>query len=259
MIRNFIQYGRLSLLHLFLSLGGLGLKDPWSTSYHCPTVYNLSLSTVLCYQVCHRCGSDADLYHMLSALWPGRLCALWALCLCFDIRLLGWHLFLLLWCHGVLWSKSCVNVKWNNTLNIYGATNVIHTVHIAYRHIITIKESWKQVMLMMYAKIESPYKVFSKNCTHMCVCCHFHLSPASHDALLSLCKWSVCNCAEYTRLYMIIFLVAAVGGCDVTMEAQNNNQPSLDNHNNLYKIPGQEDQVGCLTSDSERTATCCRL
>uniref|UniRef100_A0A8P4KG24 NEK6-subfamily protein kinase n=1 Tax=Dicentrarchus labrax TaxID=13489 RepID=A0A8P4KG24_DICLA len=26
------------------------------------------------------------------------------------------------------------------------------------------------------------------------------------------------------------------------MEAQNNNQPTLDNHNNLYKIPGQEDQ-----------------
>lgn len=35
-----------------------------------------------------------------------------------------------------------------------------------------------------------------------------------------------------------------VGGCDATMEAQNNNQPTLDNHNNLYKIPGQEDQVG---------------
>lgn len=31
------------------------------------------------------------------------------------------------------------------------------------------------------------------------------------------------------------------------MEAQNNNQPTLDNHNNLYKIPGQEDQVGHLT------------
>ncbi|GLD51897.1 serine/threonine-protein kinase Nek6 isoform X1, partial [Lates japonicus] len=26
------------------------------------------------------------------------------------------------------------------------------------------------------------------------------------------------------------------------MEAQNNNQPNLENHNNLYKIPGQEDQ-----------------
>ncbi|KAG7235523.1 hypothetical protein INR49_002569 [Caranx melampygus] len=26
------------------------------------------------------------------------------------------------------------------------------------------------------------------------------------------------------------------------MEAENNNQPNLDNHNNLYKIPGQEDQ-----------------
>lgn len=37
------------------------------------------------------------------------------------------------------------------------------------------------------------------------------------------------------------------------MEAQNNNQPTLDNHNNLYKIPGQDDQVGystCVLSDS---------
>ncbi len=38
-----------------------------------------------------------------------------------------------------------------------------------------------------------------------------------------------------------------MGGCDVTMEAQNNNQPTLDNHNNLYKISGQKDEVGHLT------------
>ncbi|KAG7498739.1 serine serine/threonine-protein kinase Nek6-like [Solea senegalensis] len=37
-------------------------------------------------------------------------------------------------------------------------------------------------------------------------------------------------------------LVTVVGGCDATMEGHNNNQPNLDNHNNLYKIPGQEDQ-----------------
>lgn len=30
------------------------------------------------------------------------------------------------------------------------------------------------------------------------------------------------------------------------MEADTNNQPTLDNHKNLYKLPGQEDQV---TSD----------
>lgn len=39
-----------------------------------------------------------------------------------------------------------------------------------------------------------------------------------------------------------------MGGCDATMEAQNNNQPTLDNQNNLYKIPGQEDQVGRLST-----------
>lgn len=32
------------------------------------------------------------------------------------------------------------------------------------------------------------------------------------------------------------------------MEAQNNNQHTVDNDNNLYKISGQEDQVECLTS-----------
>ncbi len=30
---------------------------------------------------------------------------------------------------------------------------------------------------------------------------------------------------------------------DATMEAQNNNQPTLDDHNNYYKITAQEDQV----------------
>ncbi|XP_035766470.1 serine/threonine-protein kinase Nek6 isoform X2 [Neolamprologus brichardi] len=33
-----------------------------------------------------------------------------------------------------------------------------------------------------------------------------------------------------------------VGRCDANMEVQNNNQPTLDKHNNLYKIPSQEDQ-----------------
>ncbi|KAM8827594.1 serine/threonine-protein kinase Nek7-like [Spinachia spinachia] len=33
-----------------------------------------------------------------------------------------------------------------------------------------------------------------------------------------------------------------VVSCDAAMEAQNNNQHTLDNHNNLNKIPGQEDQ-----------------
>lgn len=46
----------------------------------------------------------------------------------------------------------------------------------------------------------------------------------------------------------MIFFVAEVARCDATMEAQNNNQPILDNHNNLYKTPGQGDQVGCLTT-----------
>ncbi|XP_068191758.1 serine/threonine-protein kinase Nek6-like isoform X2 [Antennarius striatus] len=35
-----------------------------------------------------------------------------------------------------------------------------------------------------------------------------------------------------------------VGVCDATMEAQNNNQPSLDNQNNLYKLTSPEDQRG---------------
>ncbi|XP_005449564.1 serine/threonine-protein kinase Nek6 isoform X3 [Oreochromis niloticus] len=33
-----------------------------------------------------------------------------------------------------------------------------------------------------------------------------------------------------------------VGRCDANMEVQNNNQPTLDKHNNLYKMPSQEDQ-----------------
>lgn len=41
-----------------------------------------------------------------------------------------------------------------------------------------------------------------------------------------------------------LFFVAEVGRCDANMEVQNNNQPTLDKHNNLYKIPSQENQVG---------------
>ncbi|KAM7369473.1 hypothetical protein PAMP_013740 [Pampus punctatissimus] len=37
-------------------------------------------------------------------------------------------------------------------------------------------------------------------------------------------------------------MVTILHGCNATMEAQNNNQSTLDNHNNIYKIPGQEDQ-----------------
>ena len=46
------------------------------------------------------------------------------------------------------------------------------------------------------------------------------------------------------KILTVIFLVTVVGWCYVTMDAQNNYQPNLDNHNNLYKIPGLEDQVG---------------
>lgn len=58
--------------------------------------------------------------------------------------------------------------------------------------------------------------------------------------LYMLCDY---NMAEEINCYL---LVAVLGECDATMEAQNNNQPTLDNHNNLYKIPGQEDQVRTL-------------
>lgn len=45
-----------------------------------------------------------------------------------------------------------------------------------------------------------------------------------------------------------LFFVAEVGRCDANMEVQNNNQPTLDKHNNLYKIPSQENQVGSSSS-----------
>lgn len=60
------------------------------------------------------------------------------------------------------------------------------------------------------------------------------------------------------KILTVIFLATVLGGCDATMEAQNNNQPTLDNHNNLYKIPGQEDQVGPLTY-SRLNVTCYKI